>query len=98
MRVDLIVPFAEKDRAKALGARWDYAKKCWYVVDSDRLESFLRWMPVKIEPGYAAFLNGESRKRKKRKSPKPKPVLMGITLATNPMPTGDSDPNSPPWD
>ncbi|MDP2370491.1 DUF5710 domain-containing protein [Rhodoferax sp.] len=27
MRINLIAPFAEKDAVKALGARWDAAKK-----------------------------------------------------------------------
>lgn len=38
----LQVPFAEKDEAKALGARWDPTKKRWYVQDKD-LAPFARW-------------------------------------------------------
>ena len=45
MRINLITPFAEKDAAKALGARWDSAKKCWYIVDVDDLTPFMRWIP-----------------------------------------------------
>ncbi len=45
MRIDLKVPFAEKDSAKALGARWDAAKKNWYVKDVAELTPFLRWIP-----------------------------------------------------
>ncbi|MCK9215307.1 MAG: DUF5710 domain-containing protein [Rhodoferax sp.] len=45
MRINLVTPFAEKDKAKALGARWDAAKKCWYVVDVADLTPFLRWIP-----------------------------------------------------
>lgn len=33
MRTNLKVPFAEKDEAKKLGARWDAARKIWYVED-----------------------------------------------------------------
>lgn len=29
--IDLVVPFAEKDEAKALGARWDGITSVWYV-------------------------------------------------------------------
>lgn len=29
----LNVPFAQKDDAKALGARWNQAKKKWYVPE-----------------------------------------------------------------
>jgi hypothetical protein len=45
MRINLVTPFAEKDAAKALGARWDAAKKCWYIVDMDDLTPFMRWIP-----------------------------------------------------
>jgi hypothetical protein len=45
MRIDLKVPFAEKDAAKALGARWDAAKKIWYVKDVSDITPFLRWDP-----------------------------------------------------
>lgn len=45
MRINLVTPFAEKDAVKALGARWDAAKKCWYVVDAADLTPFARWIP-----------------------------------------------------
>ena len=45
MRINLVTPFAEKDAAKALGARWDATKKCWYIVDVDDLTPFMRWIP-----------------------------------------------------
>ncbi|MES2949100.1 MAG: DUF5710 domain-containing protein [Pseudomonadota bacterium] len=45
MRINLVTPFAEKDAAKALGARWDSAKKLWYIVDVPDLTPFLRWIP-----------------------------------------------------
>jgi hypothetical protein len=44
MRIDLKVPFAEKDTAKALGARWDAARRIWYVKDVSDLTPFLRWI------------------------------------------------------
>jgi hypothetical protein len=45
MRTNLKVPFAEKDEAKKLGARWDPARKIWYVLDKDDLAPFARWAP-----------------------------------------------------
>ena len=45
MRINLVTPFAEKDAAKALGARWDGAKRVWYIVDVDDLTPFMRWIP-----------------------------------------------------
>lgn len=46
MRMNLKVPFAEKDEAKKLGARWDPARKLWYVDGKDDLAAFARWSPV----------------------------------------------------
>ena len=45
LRINLKVPFAEKDAAKALGARWDAAQKLWYVKDVADLAAFMRWIP-----------------------------------------------------
>ena len=45
MRINLVTPFAEKDAVKALGARWDATKKCWYIVDVADLTPFSRWIP-----------------------------------------------------
>lgn len=42
-RTDLKVPYAEKDEAKALGARWDPAKRVWYTQSTD-LAPFGRWL------------------------------------------------------
>jgi Domain of unknown function (DUF5710) len=40
----LKVPYAEKDEAKALGARWNPTRKCWYVPDAKDKEPFARWI------------------------------------------------------
>ncbi len=45
MRINLVTPFAEKDAVKALGARWDAAKKLWYITDVADLSPFMRWIP-----------------------------------------------------
>jgi hypothetical protein len=45
MRINLVTPFAEKDAVKALGARWDGAKKLWYITDVADLTPFMRWIP-----------------------------------------------------
>ena len=45
MRINLVTPFAEKDAVKALGDRWDAAKKLWYITDVADLTPFMRWIP-----------------------------------------------------
>lgn len=44
-KVYLNVPFAEKDEAKALGARWDAARKKWYAPQGAEVGRFERWLP-----------------------------------------------------
>ncbi|EPY00145.1 zincin-like metallopeptidase domain-containing protein, partial [Magnetospirillum fulvum] len=39
----LAVPFAEKEQAKALGAKWDRKAKAWYVPDGLDAAAFARW-------------------------------------------------------
>lgn len=45
MRINLKTPFADKEAAKALGARWDGTRKLWYVTDVADLTPFMRWIP-----------------------------------------------------
>jgi hypothetical protein len=40
----LNVPYAEKDQARELGARWNPTRKRWYVPDGVALEAFARWI------------------------------------------------------
>jgi len=40
----LKVPYAEKDEAKALGARWNPTRKSWYVPDGVAAEPFAKWL------------------------------------------------------
>lgn len=44
--IRLQVPYAQKDAAKSMGARWDQAHKTWYVPPGALASSFERWMPV----------------------------------------------------
>lgn len=39
----LNVPYAEKDEAKALGARWNPTKRRWYVPDGLPTAAFAKW-------------------------------------------------------
>lgn len=52
----LNVPYAEKDEARALGARWNPTRKRWYVPDGVALDAFDKWMP---EGGAAEAAGGK---------------------------------------
>ena len=47
-RVYVRVPFAEKDEAKELGARWDPVKICWYFLNSVPETARERWRVVNV--------------------------------------------------
>jgi hypothetical protein len=49
MRVNLIVPFEEKDHARQLGAKWDMARKVWFIENLDDLRPFLQWIPERLK-------------------------------------------------
>jgi hypothetical protein len=64
----LIVPYAEKDQAKALGARWDAAGKTWYVPEGMMLEPFECWLPDGMPGGMTVK---EALKRPAKSASKP---------------------------
>jgi len=43
-RVNLSVPFAEKDQAKAAGAKWDGKARTWYIDADTDMGKFSRWI------------------------------------------------------
>jgi len=44
-RLILPVPFAQKDQAKAFGARWDKEGKHWWILSTVDSVPFVRWLP-----------------------------------------------------
>lgn len=55
-RINLKVPFAQKDQAKELGARWDSEQKTWYIPPGTDPTQFTRWMP---QPHTASTLTSD---------------------------------------
>jgi hypothetical protein len=45
-RTYLLVPFAQTDAVKALGAEWDPAARKWYVPEGVDVEPFRAWSPL----------------------------------------------------
>lgn len=56
----LNVPFAQKDAAKALGARWDPAKKKWYVPPGKDIAPFAQWHSDDAASETVSPANGQS--------------------------------------
>lgn len=45
----LNVPFAAKDQAKGLGARWDPQQRSWYVPLGVDIQPFQAWWPQELK-------------------------------------------------
>jgi exodeoxyribonuclease VII large subunit len=43
-RIDLRVPYAQKEEAKAFGARWDQGNQTWYAPPGTNLEHMKKWL------------------------------------------------------
>jgi len=94
MRINLVTPFAEKDAVKALGARWDAAKKCWYIVDVADLAPYARWIP-NIEA--AKDVSGSAAQPAKPKFTLPASAI-AVTQAKSPGNQADCGCDVLPWE
>lgn len=50
LRLVLEVPFADKEQAKALGARWDKVARVWYAPAGIDHAPFEAWLPGRVQP------------------------------------------------
>jgi len=82
MRINLNCPYAEKDEAKALGARWDPGRRVWYIVDVEDLAPFSRWIPL---------LGRVSKDMKTKKDVSRKPRITGTFVPL-------CNCTTPPWE
>jgi exodeoxyribonuclease VII large subunit len=70
-RIDLRVPFAEKDQAKARGAQWDGRNRIWYAPAGTDLRPLRRWLPDGL---------GEQPAVESSAAPPPRQPEKGISL------------------
>ena len=56
-RTYLHVPFAEKEQARKLGARWDKEGRAWYVPAGVSLDAFRRWLEISPITQRALYLH-----------------------------------------
>jgi hypothetical protein len=71
MRIDLNVPYSDKDSAKKLGARWDAERKTWYVIDVIDLWPFMKWMPKHLtQPHKTVSVMTQKREPSSGKKPR----------------------------
>ena len=96
MRINLNVPFARKDEAKAQGARWDAKRKVWFVFDddlsSDQWAELLRFIPAKAL-AKAAKREAKTTVQKARIDSKP-----GTAFSESNGALPRCDCKTPPWE
>jgi len=67
MRVNLVVPFKDKDTVKSLGAIWDIARKTWYVENREDLHIFWDWFPenqkTATNRGWSDYLQSKTKQK-----------------------------------
>ncbi|TWO71530.1 exodeoxyribonuclease VII large subunit [Caenimonas sedimenti] len=71
----LVVPFAQKDKAKALGARWDADQRQWFVPAGMDIAPFEAWLPAERIP------DSDSRERGPNEAITPTTEPAGVSLS-----------------
>lgn len=102
MRINLRVPYEERNTAKLLGAKWDAAKRVWYVIDPPDLSPFSRWLPAEV---HAFIVKSTSSSEPAAKRREPWQGRAGAQEMRNEGPTNytpnwqpqDIPPGDPPW-
>lgn len=84
MRVNLRVPYEDKDEAKRLGAWWDAKLRVWYVKNREDLTPFAKW-----------FSEAHAQPVADKKAPQTKAgVFVACTSKLLPI----CDCSGPPWE
>ncbi len=87
----LNVPFAQKDAAKALGAKWDPAKKRWYAP-ANMDPAFAKWQV------HTATEQAPATANNKTKPHTPKNSTLGVLTYGNNKDLNTCSEDGPPWD
>jgi hypothetical protein len=88
----LNVPFAQKDAAKALGAKWDPANKKWYAPANTDIALFAKWHSDIDSVPIAAASNP-----KVRTTTVSKDMTLGVTTYAQNSHFVAYDGDEPPW-
>ena len=68
MRTNLNVDYKDKDTVKNLGAKWDDARKTWYIENVENISLFLKWINENLKrPTTSKPLAHPKFKKPKRK-------------------------------
>ena len=90
-KIYLNVPYAEKDAAKALGAKWDPVKKQWYAPADKDVTLFAKW-----QTGSAS--SASSTKKQKSSASSASNIVLGVTTHAQDKNFVAYNGDEPPWD
>lgn len=97
VQLQLHVPFASKDQAKALGARWNPEARSWYVPYGLDIQLFKLWWPEGLEqPGGDAEGAPSSTAAPRSKAVQRKPA--GTAVLTGPQTMAQDISDKLPWE
>ena len=100
MRIDLKVPYEEKDAAKRLGARWDPARKVWHLIDPPDLMPFRRWLGLNEQHAGAKPKSKRAKIKAQQADPRNRPPKSGpavIQQRDSSLPSCGCT-HAPPWE
>lgn len=93
----LNVPFAAKDQAKGLGARWDPQQRSWYVPLGADIQPFAAWWPADLKAQ-----GGEAMEQLRQAPPARKPAAAQATakaaILTGPAEVAPDASDKLPWE
>lgn len=91
-KIYLNVPFAQKDEAKTLGARWDAVEKKWFVPTDKDVTLFARWQ---VESG--AVESSKSKAAPSKTSTPSQKTTTGVKTHAADKDFVAYNGNAPPW-
>lgn len=87
MRINLNVEFKDKDKVRLLGAKWDLARKTWYIENVENIEPFLDWISDKLKKPSKTPINTKKtgKVKKTKKHNQGKSINKKIKALTEPL-------------
>lgn len=98
-KIYLDVPYAQKDQAKALGARWDAIVKKWYVPAGKDTTLFVNWQTgtIDLKSPSATAIKPRSKVSSSKNSSSAKNAVGVISYPTDKSFAAYNG-DEPPWD
>jgi hypothetical protein len=66
-KIHLVLPYAQKDEGKALGAKWDADAKMWYIMSNNpnKLRILNRWSKYEPKPQDPITFSSDNNQKSK---------------------------------